>query len=478
MLHKIRKQTLLLTVHNKDTVFTWQHQVTALYWNKIIPALEKLFDSHSSDDTVIYIDRLEIDLGKIKAADLNNDHYVALLLEKMTAALATLHVKEMPRKSLPEHTFDQWCYYMEHGTLPWNAARPGDVWYQQVLQVLATSHEAITTLRKQLLNNPDYLRRILMQHSPEFITQLLAIITAKKQDSWASAIHQLYDAYRLLQLTHKGGMNRRAFEQACWYVLLVQAAKDPTVSESAQMNELLIGQPVFVTQIPELITVCRNNSWDKLLAAATFFNTQHTAALPNKQADTPLTNEASADPETGTSEEEISEPTTGAHTYYVVNAGIILLHHWLLPMFRQLEWTDGKRFLNAACKQQAIMLLHYMATGQTEADEFEVVLPKLLCGWPLKRPLDTKLAPTEEAMEEADGLIENAISHWKALKNISADGLREGFLQRPGRLITGTDKHQLQMESDTIDILLDRLPWNISIIKLKWMKIPLHVQWR
>jgi hypothetical protein len=273
-------------------------------------------------------------------------------------------------------------------------------------------------------------------------------------------------------------MNRRAFEQACWYSLLLQAAQDPAISESGQMNQLLSQQPVFVTQLPELLTVCRHNGWDKLLSAATSIPIQHAAALQKETIAAPLTNKPSVDPETATPEEEVSETATGAHTFYVVNAGIILLHHWLLPMFRQLEWTDGKQFINAACKQQAIMLLHYMATGQTAADEFEVVLPKLLCGWPLKRPLDTKLAPTEEAMEEADGLIENAISHWKALKNISADGLREGFLQRPGRLITGTDKHQLQMEPDTIDILLDRLPWNISIIKLKWMKIPLHVQWR
>ncbi len=127
---------------------------------------------------------------------------MALLLEKMTAALATLQVKETPRKSLPEHAFDQWCYYMEHGTLPWNTSRPDEVWYQQVLQVLATSHQAITTLRRQLLNNREYLPRILMQHSPEFITQLLAIITAKKQTSWTPVMHQLYDAYRLLQLAH------------------------------------------------------------------------------------------------------------------------------------------------------------------------------------------------------------------------------------------------------------------------------------
>ncbi len=479
MLHKIRKQTLLLTVHSKDTVFTWQHQVTALYWKKIIPALEKLFDSHSSNDMVIYIDRLEIDLGKIKAADLNNDHYITLLLEKLTAALATLQVKETPRKTLPEHSFDQWCYYMEHGALPWNAAKPDAQWYQQVLQTLATSHTAITLLRKQVMDNRDYLQRILFQHTQEFVIQLLAIITARKQNNWVLLIQQLYDAYRGLQLKSNTMLNRRTFEQSCRYTLLLEAVKDPAISEAALISSLLGQQPVFATQMQELITVCHNNSWQELLSAAVSFNAQHHPPVQKEKPAALFDDDMLPAQETETQGEETPDAPTGAHTFYVVNAGIILLHHWLLPMFMQLEWTtDGKKFVNAACQKKAIMLLHYMATGETEAEEFELMLPKLLCGWPLKKPLDTKLAPTAAAIEEAEGLIENAISYWKALKNISADGLREGFLQRPGRLVTGTDKHQLQMEADTIDILLDRLPWNISIIKLKWMKIPLHVQWR
>lgn len=479
MLHKIRKQTLLLTVHNKDTVFTWQHQVTALYWKKIIPALEKLFDSHSNNDMVIYIDRLEIDLGKIKAADLDNDHYITLLLEKLTAALATLHVKETPRKTLPEHSFDQWCYYMEHGALPWNAARPNAEWYQQVLQTLATSHTAITLLHKQVMGNRDYLMRILLQHTPEFIIQLLAVITARKQNSWVLLIQQLYDAYRLLQLESNIPLNRRAFEQSCWYTLLWEAVKDPAVSEPVLINNLLVQQPVFIIQMQELLHICRHNSWNELLSAAVSFNAQHSMLLQKEKPAALFDDDTLPALETSATEEEVRDAPTAANTFYVVNAGIILLHHWLTPLFTQLEWTtDGKKFLNAACQKKAIMLLHYMTTGESEAEEFELMLPKLLCGWPLKKTLDTKLAPAAAAIEEAEGLIENAISYWKALKNISADGLREGFLQRPGRLITGTDKHQLQMEPDTIDILLDRLPWNISIIKLKWMKTPLHVQWR
>ncbi|SEW51377.1 hypothetical protein SAMN04488122_4220 [Chitinophaga arvensicola] len=478
MLHRIRKQTLLLTVHNKETVFTWQHQVTDLYWKKIIPALEQLFDSISTEDVVIYIDRLEIDLGKIEARDLENDQYVALLVAKVSEALFLLKIKGPSFKSLPEHAFDQWCYYMEQGALPWNAGRPDTAWYQQVLQTLATSYGAIAYLKKQLITSPDYLRRIVFQHPRAFLAQLLGTITAKNQVHWELLIQQLYEASGSLIFAKESLLTEGAFEQDCWQSLLLQAAEDPASSEVVFLHRLLITTaPVLLTDMDALQTLCGRKDWQKLRGVVSDYITTHPSALQKKV--TTVTDIPEVLPnEKAIAETELQADTTEKNTFYVMHAGIILLHHWLSPLFRQLEWTDGKQFINAAARQKAILLLHYMATGQTEAEEFEIVLPKLLCGWPLKQPLDTRLTPDPAAMEEADGLLENAIQHWKILKNTSVDGLREGFLQRSGKLTMGEDKHQLQMESGVIDMLLDHLPWNISIIKLNWMKIPLHVQWR
>ena len=60
----------------------------------------------------------------------------------------------------------------------------------------------------------------------------------------------------------------------------------------------------------------------------------------------------------------------------------------------------------------------------------------------------------------------------------TAAGLQEEFLQRPGKLTPGKEFNKLQVEAKTLDILLDRLPWNISLIKLPWMDKMLHVEWR
>jgi hypothetical protein len=36
----------------------------------------------------------------------------------------------------------------------------------------------------------------------------------------------------------------------------------------------------------------------------------------------------------------------------------------------------------------------------------------------------------------------------------------------------------LEVAPRTYDMLLDRLPWSISLVKLPWMTAPIHVDWR
>ena len=75
-------------------------------------------------------------------------------------------------------------------------------------------------------------------------------------------------------------------------------------------------------------------------------------------------------------------------------------------------------------------------------------------------------------------MLEAVIEQWPVLKNTSIAGLREAFLQRNGKLFSKNDKLHLQVEASTLDVLLDQLPWNLSMIKLPWMKGLLRVDWR
>ncbi len=77
----------------------------------------------------------------------------------------------------------------------------------------------------------------------------------------------------------------------------------------------------------------------------------------------------------------------------------------------------------------------------------------------------------------AEELLQSAITHWKALKNTSPDGLRTGFFQRDGKLIEENNSCRIIVERKAQDVLLDNIPWNIHLIKLPWHKKVVFVEW-
>ena len=171
-------------------------------------------------------------------------------------------------------------------------------------------------------------------------------------------------------------------------------------------------------------------------------------------------------------------PEEEVNGIYINQAGLVLLHPFLTNYFRAVGLVEGNAFCHDLARQTAMYLLHYLATGQTSAPEYELVLPKLLCGWPLNEAISPDIYPPEEAFAEAEELLQTVINYWEALKNTSPDGLREGFLQRQGKLTrVGNQQWKLQVEPVAIDVLLSRLPWGVSMVKLPWMDELLTVEW-
>jgi hypothetical protein len=80
--------------------------------------------------------------------------------------------------------------------------------------------------------------------------------------------------------------------------------------------------------------------------------------------------------------------------------------------------------------------------------------------------------------EEAETVLQSTINYWSVLKNTSIDGLRSSFVQRSGLLRRTENGWELQVEHQSFDMLLEHLPWSISIIKLSWMKQPLYTEWQ
>lgn len=160
---------------------------------------------------------------------------------------------------------------------------------------------------------------------------------------------------------------------------------------------------------------------------------------------------------------------------YIGNAGMVLLHPFLPRLFDALGIAAQERLLQP---ERALCLLHYLTTGKTSVPEYELTLPKILCNVPPKTPVERDVELTAIEQKEAAALLEAVIRHWEVLQNTSPDGLRGTFLVRPGKVSVRDGDWLLQVESRTCDILLDRLPWGISMIKLPWMKKVLWVEWK
>jgi hypothetical protein len=162
---------------------------------------------------------------------------------------------------------------------------------------------------------------------------------------------------------------------------------------------------------------------------------------------------------------------------FISSAGLVLLHPFLPQLFRICGLLDEQYFKDADAQTTAIYLLNYLATGESRSPEHELLLPKLLCGMSWEDRLEPVEPPDEILQAAGEELLVEVIKHWTALRNTSANGLREAFLKRSGRLEFRDNGWQLLVEEKAQDVLLGRLPWGISIIKYPWMTGMLSVTW-
>lgn len=162
---------------------------------------------------------------------------------------------------------------------------------------------------------------------------------------------------------------------------------------------------------------------------------------------------------------------------YVNNAGIVLLHPFLVRFFENLNLYENGSFTRKNSIHKAIKLLAYLCTGSEDSLEHECLLFKHLLGIPWHEVIDLEFQLSEKEKNQAEMLLNSVLEHWKALKSSSSEALQETFIQREAKLWKDQTGWQLHIEQKAQDILLQQLPWGIGMIKLPWMKDMLIVNW-
>lgn len=166
---------------------------------------------------------------------------------------------------------------------------------------------------------------------------------------------------------------------------------------------------------------------------------------------------------------------------YIENAGLVILHPYLLTFFRNTGLVEERKFVSENARYKAIHLLQWLVYGDDHGQEFtehDLVFNKLLCGMEFSDPIPMDVSLSEEEKTNAIGLLEAIITNWPVLKKTSVHGLRVTFLQKQGRLKQAATNWELFVQRDSaVEILIDRLPWSISMVKLPWNDSTIFAQW-
>lgn len=414
-----------------------------------------------------------------------------------------------------------WLFFLRQGTLPAYWPAPGSLaaWEKELRSLLRTAPAAWRAQLRQLL--PTVAQRLVRQFSPTLIAAVLAavapiakppigklkqVLTRLLRPASYSGAEPGVSAASSIAATVAGSMTSSTVGETWvltllgqlgaealpdWEALLstLQALASAGPSLSEQAGGALVaagfsgpGSPVAgsAAQPPAKASFLAEAAGQAAAPAGAHATSadsrpaQSVAALVQTSPSQPLRPGLAA-------AVRATDLPAEAVVDYVQHAGVVLLHPFLPACFDACGWLADGQFVSPAAQAQAVLLVHFLATGRGQAAEYELRLPRLLCGVPGPAPAPTrrlKLAPAARA--EGRALLRAALAHWGALRNTTPAGLRTAFLQREGKLEpTASPGPTLTVEQRAQDVLLSRLPygWSLSLVRLPWLKQPLLVNW-
>ena len=486
MQHIIKKQIIDLRLDKQLDSFLLQQQVSNQFWESVLPMLEDEFNKLASEEEVISLERVEIDLGVISVADLRDGLWHADLLAHLKKQSNTTSLQEIEhqdrsliRRSIAGNYYKQWLFYMRNGYLPWNNMTQIDTaWYASILEEPATDYQSITELRNEIESNTLLVLRIIRQHTLSFLVRLIEVLTAEKQDGLLSLLR------KISSLTAPGNKPEVTNEfklqtdfAAIVYENIVFRVLRSAVKTDGSFNTFI----VELKHNMDILTSCKsvdNNSVLEGVGMASEVRLREKEVTAKHTFNELALPENKVNDEILRAENETLKQVIEEESIFTSNAGLVLIHPFLSSLFKRTGLLAAQQFTGSAAQEKAIYLLHYVATGKTKAQEYELVVPKILCGYSMLLPVKNRIRLSAKERKEANEMLKAAIASWDILKSTSVAGLRESFLQRSGKVILKQEKISLQLEKKTIDVLLDHLPWGLSLLKLPWLDELIRVEWR
>lgn len=477
----VRRQVVDAEVHGTEADgLAVQRRLSGSVDGVVARALQEALDGLVSDEEHLVVDRLEIEADHVSLAGLD-----AALTDAVRRGATAFFRRHLPPPARPGHpaartgstadtarivrrtptatVAEAFAVFLATGRLPWSFRLPAGSDLEQVV-IEAWTEAGRGDLPdawrwqgvRRALAEPVARRRAVKQLSPAFVDDLVAHLAPSVAASLAEV--------------HADGSSSPAwpaFGREVRLVALAAAAEQRSVTARELVRAARTALPPGLPGAPQL-EAHLDRAWPQPAPGA-----RRQAHRPPTQTLATASGEVAPDPRRGAG--ATPGPAQDGPSWLVDHAGLVLLHPFVPRFLEGLGLASGEHL---PAPERAVAAVHLLATGQPVVPEHEATVAKLLCGWPLEDPVEREpdLTPTEVA--EAEAVLAAAVGHWTALRNTSPRALRAEFLSRPGVLTAEGDDWVLRVEERSVDILLDQLPWGISLVRTPWMARLLRVEWR
>ncbi len=485
--HIIQKVFIEISVNNKEKALSIKDDITSFLSIDVFPEIEKSISAleHRFADSTLQIPKLELNLD-IKKSTLNTElkeKITQIFKDEMSTITDSILNSDQQKENNSEaylvenkeKIVQAFIYFLTTGSMPWWNSGKRNVSFLEpkVFESLILAENFQRSIIP-VFSRTNVRNRIINQLSNEQIAQLCLIILKDKD----LKINLESD---IVQLISKLDNNKR---NLVWKIVL-KVLSESLIPDNDLKKYLL--QQIAEKKLAVLPSEETQQVWKNIVKIFPFIEEDEVfESIENsrkeisenisvstekaEQKNTAIQNDSNKNEEYLNQDDLISNAEQ-----YIQNAGLILIHPFLKTLFEHCDLYDSKnnQLLNP---ELCAHLLHYIATGKTNAPEYDMAFEKFLCNIPLHQSINRHIKLTSKHKAEAKNVIESVQHNWSAMKKSSVELVQNEFFQRPGKLFIDHD-YTLTVERKTQDILLEKLGWGIGFVKLRWQDQFIFINW-
>ncbi|KAB1230960.1 contractile injection system tape measure protein [Chryseobacterium viscerum] len=480
--HIIQKVVVEITLNNKEKALSIKEDINSFLSIDVFPKIEQYINAleYNLADHTLQIPRLELDLD-VKSSSLNTelkDKIAQLFKEELAEVIKPIVGPDQKTESESkaylignqEKILQAFIHFLEKGHMPWwNSDRKSITFLEPAVFDILILADNFQKRIIPVLSKPHVQDRIINQLSDKQIAQLCRTIVQNKE------LTINVEADILRRISNLGHPDRLIV-----WRLVFKLLSEYLNSSNTNLQEYLLQQISKIETAGLSQAKKTNQNWKTVVEIFPFIKENEILeSIKNNTIDSPENQRTSAETPMETIDQnnaKIQEDLLQNDGQYIQNAGLILIHPFIKTFFEHCDLLHPKT-QQLTDPELCAHLLHYIATGNTNAPEYDMIFEKFLCNIPMSQTINKHVKLSRKHKTQAKNVIESVQHNWSPMKKSSVALLQNEFFQRPGKLVTTDYDYTLTVERRTQDILLDRLGWGIGLVKLPWQEKFIFINW-